>query len=1184
MAVVRGRARGSRGTGFRYVGLAVAVSILAGLGLANAPAAAAALPQCPPDSLSPTVPVVGSDQRCINGTLKYTRGFVKPPCLTAVQRPNYVIPRGSCSDGSRRQAERIAQARFIQYLGSSLQPELAPNVAPHIQWEVHTPRFDGRQGRADVVRYLPNGGDPATNPVEVWEIKGDWNLGEDAGEQASEYVQTFQTDAGWGGATLGVAPGYEDYFEVTDYAQCTDGRRVNGRFSVYAGLPGEIRVSELLPECTEQEQDNGSENENEEEESEPDDVPEPLPPLPTPTPTPTPEEEPESVRPGITEVLVTVGVTAVAAKALWEILAARSTAVCVGLSAPPAPRYTSPGPVGGACLTAERVALEAIEQGLSRELAWKRMMDDLLEAIARVEPASARQAYVQALADALGISLVEASELVMTSRARASGDPHVITLDGLNYDLQAVGEFVLADVPGGPHIQTRFVATTPDLSAVNRLAFLWGETVVELRPDGSVLFDGVNTPLTDGAAYLTGGGGYLVRQDGRILVQWPAPEGERRGTALTWEPRSGIGFVGLSVPPSVAGEVSGLLGDFDGDPLDDLKLRNGTQLAANSAPTVLHDAYADSWRLARGESLFTYASGESTQTYTNRAFPRSIVTRGDFSAEQRANAMTTCQTFGVAAGPAFDDCELDVMATGNWAFAATAAKVRVPSVVAGDAVLDESGFVGESFEGDIPNNFDAIRLGEETALGAFAGPFSGNEQYRFYVPQLPGHDSVSLTFDAIALGQWGAADGIRLRVDDAAVELPLDWSDAESGTLESGTPFRRLPVTVSVPHHLSQFAATLSGHGLSSAVGEGFAIDNVAVSLNLVPAQRFATELITDVPVALDGRLGVDGAGFLESRGAVDRYEFTVPEGAEIYLDWQTSSRSLAWSLASADGTVLRWGVAADGDARVGDLTGAYALEVRAAGSQPPITQSYSLAAVLVGPAQVFEVDLGAGPVEVSNGKPGVGAGNLETKASVDEYVFTVGEGGSRVLAEFQPVGNSWNGSWSVLDGQGQVVKAGVLSSSAQWRFDQELAAGEYRLRMASQNERFGTYALRLYVPPAVQEFDLSVGASAPAVFGNASPGVGAGSLETWVSRDVYSFSVPAGSEVFLDTVNTSGYVLWQVVDAQGAVVGSGKFNADARISGLAGGDYELVTWIDPAPVGVNSATYAGSLLLVPAV
>ena len=245
---------------------------------------------------------------------------------------------------------------------------------------------------------------------------------------------------------------------------------------------------------------------------------------------------------------------------------------------------------------------------------------------------------------------------------------------------------------------------------------------------------------------------------------------------------------------------------------------------------------------------------------------------------------------------------------------------------------------------------------------------------------------------------------------------------------------------------------------------------------------------------------------------------------------------------------------------------------------------TYAGSLLLVPAAQVFEVDLGAGPVEVSNGKPGVGAGNLETKASVDEYVFTVGEGGSRVLAEFQPVGNSWNGSWSVLDGQGQVVKAGVLSSSAQWRFDQELAAGEYRLRMASQNERFGTYALRLYVPPAVQEFDLSVGASAPAVFGNASPGVGAGSLETWVSRDVYSFSVPAGSEVFLDTVNTSGYVLWQVVDAQGAVVGSGKFNADARISGLAGGDYELVTWIDPAPVGVNSATYAGSLLLVPAV
>ena len=246
---------------------------------------------------------------------------------------------------------------------------------------------------------------------------------------------------------------------------------------------------------------------------------------------------------------------------------------------------------------------------------------------------------------------------------------------------------------------------------------------------------------------------------------------------------------------------------------------------------------------------------------------------------------------------------------------------------------------------------------------------------------------------------------------------------------------------------------------------------------------------------------------------------------------------------------------------------------------------TYALGLLVVPAAQVFEVDPGAGVVEVSKDKPGVGAGNLETKASVDQYVFEVPEGGSRVLVEFQPVGGYWAGAWSVMDADGGVVGSGLLSDSTKWRFDRELPAGEYRVQLASQGERFGTYSLRIYFPPVEQVFDLGeLPQTAPVVISNGKPGAGAGNLETWVSRDVYDFWVPAGGEVFFDVTSSSTNVLWRIVDAAGQVVAEDKMVNDRRLPSLAGGKYRLETRMDPVPAGVNSATYALGLLVVPAV
>lgn len=997
--------------------------------------------------------------RCINGSYLRSRGYITQACFQAVQAP--VISRGSCSDTTVLQAERIAQARFLQKLAGAGQA--ADQIAPNFQWEVRTTRATG-SGRADVIQY-PNGpGDPATKAVEVWEAKGSWNGASVANPgpavaQAQEYVDSFKTVNGWSAARVGASHNsYTDAFEIQGAFTCPSGQKRNSRYTVSVPDPGAIIVTALKPDPCDRQENQSKEaaqaaadaaQQAALEESRDADE----------------EGLGSGSEPGFMDSVDVADVASGGTRALQivrgsrtiaQIWAARSAEICVEMSAI-GPRFNSSiSELGKACLSAEA----------SRSAAAFLTSTALLEAL--------KNGYLteEDLARIFGVDLATAAQLVATSQARASGDPHLITLDGLNYDLQSVGEFVLASSPQvGVEVQARFVGVAANLSAVNSLALDLDGLAVELRADASVLIDGAPVTIEDRKGYRLGDGAYIVRDGGQIDVRFPDPE--RTGAAaLTWQPNNGIGLVGLSLPKAAAGSLRGLLGNADSDPMNDLRLRDGTQLRATTPAAYLHDAYADSWRIHDSESLFTYGSGKSTASFTDAAFPQSIITRGDFTPEQRTGAMAVCQRYGVTAGPAFDDCELDVLATGNWAFAVAAAKVRVPSTVAGDAEVDAAGHVGVDFETGIPNNFAATRVGENAGLTSFAGPYTGQEQYRFYVPQLPGHDKATISFDLTVIGAWPRDDAMRLKVDDADVALPVDWSGAATGTLANGAPYRTTRVSATVDHHLVQAAGTLSATGLSGASGTGYAVDNVALDLNLVPAQTFAIDLPQSALVPLAEAAQGIGAGVLESRGAVDNYTFTLAPGSGVLVDWNDSSSTIAWKLISAGGEVVASGTPADGDKTVRGLSGNYRLSIMAKGANPPHRQSYYANLLLVPAAEVFGVDLGVGPVEVSDGKPGPGAGKLETKASVDRYDFTVPQGGSRAVVDFLAgAGGSSYLVWSVQDEQGQVVRAGNRAGggAAGTRFDQVLPAGNYQLVISPQEEVTGTYSLRMYFPPAEQ-------------------------------------------------------------------------------------------------------------------
>jgi len=112
---------------------------------------------------------------------------------------------------------------------------------------------------------------------------------------------------------------------------------------------------------------------------------------------------------------------------------------------------------------------------------------------------------------------------------------------------------------------------------------------------------------------------------------------------------------------------------------------------------------------------------------------------------------------------------------------------------------------------------------------------------------------------------------------------------------------------------------------------------------------------------------------------------------------------------------------------------------------------------VVSGP-QVFDVAL---PLAVSDGVPGPGAGNLETKASRDEYRFTVAAGQSLYVDARTCPGFSYL-SWTLLNASG----ASVASASAcEDRRVRNLPAGVYRLVVTPQLEHTGPYTLTVRQP-----------------------------------------------------------------------------------------------------------------------
>ena len=278
------------------------------------------------------------------------------------------------------------------------------------------------------------------------------------------------------------------------------------------------------------------------------------------------------------------------------------------------------------------------------------------------------------------------------------GDPHLTTVEGIHYDFQAAGEFVTLRDADGLEIQTRqaAIATTfnPGPDAHDGLATCVSlNTAVAARvgkhrisyepnlsgvPDPSGLqlrVDGVLKTLGPSGIDL-GDGGHLAKTSapGGVEVDFP-DETALHVTAGWWASQSKWYLnVDVSHTPALEG-VLGIIPQGSWLPA----LPNGTSMGPMPGP--LHDRYvdlyqkfADAWRVTDKTSLFDYAPGTSTDTFTMRDWPLEqppcvLPHTEPVKPVSRRVAQRACGR--VADDNAHNNCVFDVMVTGNTGFAKT---------------------------------------------------------------------------------------------------------------------------------------------------------------------------------------------------------------------------------------------------------------------------------------------------------------------------------------------------------------------------------------------------------------------------------------------------------------------------------------------------------------------------------
>jgi len=234
--------------------------------------------------------------------------------------------------------------------------------------------------------------------------------------------------------------------------------------------------------------------------------------------------------------------------------------------------------------------------------------------------------------------------------ADSFGDTHLKTFNGLMYDFQASGDFVLAQAGADFAVQARQASgapTWPNMSVNKAVVTQMGNTNVAIYIEPTrLMVDGQSNNLADGGTIFLPSGVQVTRQGNTYAITSETGNSVRAVLNSSWMNVT----VGLGQAPQPS--ARGLLGNPSGSP-QELVTSKGDVLRMPVSFTDLYHPYADSWRVQPNESLFTGA------TRTASGIPDKLFYASQLDRQEYTRARRICTAAGVKSQALLDACTLD---------------------------------------------------------------------------------------------------------------------------------------------------------------------------------------------------------------------------------------------------------------------------------------------------------------------------------------------------------------------------------------------------------------------------------------------------------------------------------------------------------------------------------------------
>lgn len=237
--------------------------------------------------------------------------------------------------------------------------------------------------------------------------------------------------------------------------------------------------------------------------------------------------------------------------------------------------------------------------------------------------------------------------------SRSFGDPHIVTNKGKSFSFQTVGEFRLLYSEQFPfEIQTRQQPQQDDFSLNTAVAMLAGTDKISIyanekpdRNEQSALRVNSLVVLVENGIYECPGGALVRYATNTYTVDFPT------GESIKIECRKGkFGFLNLTMRSFPCSTTYG--GVASGEQTQDRTngIGEATVFAGQLGAVyeeVMTREFAEWYRVSDNNTLFDYALGMSTASYTDRSYPRIHHSIAELDPIRKENSLKKCREEGV---------------------------------------------------------------------------------------------------------------------------------------------------------------------------------------------------------------------------------------------------------------------------------------------------------------------------------------------------------------------------------------------------------------------------------------------------------------------------------------------------------------------------------------------------------